>query len=161
MQFLNGSGTIWTKLVNELILNVENKVVIFFTFYWHDILKYTASHYLHLFNECTWVQTLLWSSGGVFTLPDLEYYHILLSVLSLSKYISVCMYTLCLVFNVLCKCIYAFSVLINSIKAEVVEVPKILNRLCSEFVRLRNLSKNPAGRQLSYCSGRIRNFYLT
>lgn len=69
-------------------------------------------------------------------LPDSEYYHVLLSVLSLSKYISARMYALCLVFNVPCKCIYAAFVLINSIKAEGVEVPNFLSYLCREFVSL-------------------------
>jgi len=70
-------------------------------------------------------------------LPDSEYCHVFLSVLSLSKYISVCMYTLCLVLNVPCKCIYALFVLINSVKAEGVEVPNFRNYLCSEFISLR------------------------
>lgn len=65
-----------------------------------------------------------------------EYYHVLLSVLSLSKYISVCMYALCLVCNVPCKCTYALFVLISSTKADV-DVPNFLNYLCSEFVSHR------------------------
>lgn len=36
----------------------------------------------------------------------------------------------------MCKCIYAFFVLINITKAEVVEVPNFLNYLLSEFVSL-------------------------
>lgn len=70
-------------------------------------------------------------------LPDSEYNHVLLSVLSLSKYMSVYMYALCLVFNVPFKRIYVHFVLINSIKAEVVEVPNFLHCLCSKFVSLR------------------------
>lgn len=70
-------------------------------------------------------------------LPDSKYCHTLLSVWSLSKYISVCMHALCLVFDVPCKCIYALFVLINIIKAEVVEVPNFLNCLFSEFVSLK------------------------
>lgn len=73
-----------------------------------------------------------------------------LAVCSLSKYISVCMHTLCLVFNVSCKCIYALIVLINIIKAEVVEVPNFLNCLFREFVRLEEICKNSSvGRQFS------------
>lgn len=70
-------------------------------------------------------------------LPDSKYCHVLLFVCSLSKYISVCMHALCLIFNVLCKCIFALFVLINIVKAEVVEVPNFLNYLFSEFVSLK------------------------